>query len=49
MNTEMILKLDKLQPRKDKPAVLGSITLLDIVANGTVIRLFKETVVVFGE
>ncbi|MDP1019583.1 hypothetical protein Q6284_30215, partial [Klebsiella pneumoniae] len=23
----MILKLDKLQPRKDKPAVLGSITL----------------------
>ena len=29
MNTEMILKLDKLQPRKDKPAVLGSITLLD--------------------
>jgi hypothetical protein len=49
MNTEMILKLDKLQPRKDKPAVLGSITLLDIVANGTAIRLFKETVVVFGE
>lgn len=49
MNTEMILKLDKLQPRKDKPAVLGSIILLDIVANGTVIRLFKETVVVFGE
>ncbi len=46
---EMILKLDKLQPRKDKPAVLGSITLLDIVANGTAIRLFKETVVVFGE
>lgn len=37
MNTEMILKLDKLQPRKDKPAVLGSITLLDIVANGTAI------------
>lgn len=49
MNTEMILKLDKLQPRKDKPAVLGSITLLDIVANGTAIRLFKETVVVFGD
>lgn len=49
MNTEMILKLDKLQPRKDKPAVLGSITLLDIVANGTAIRLFKGTVVVFGE
>lgn len=49
MNTEMILKLDKLQPRKDKPAVLGSITLLDIVANGTAIRLFKETVVVYGE
>ncbi|ELY2528061.1 hypothetical protein SMZ85_003928 [Cronobacter sakazakii] len=43
----MILKLDKLQPRKDKPAVLGSITLLDIVANGTVIRLFKETLVSF--
>lgn len=49
MNTEMILKLDKLQPRKDKPAVLGSITLLDIVANGTAIRLFKEIVVVYGE
>ncbi|MDP1466114.1 hypothetical protein, partial [Klebsiella pneumoniae] len=45
----MILKLDKLQPLKDKHAVLGSITLLYIVANGTVIRLFKETVVVFGE
>ncbi|MDP1131060.1 hypothetical protein Q6327_28895, partial [Klebsiella pneumoniae] len=36
-------------PRKDKPAVLGSITLMDIVANGTDIRIFKETVVVFGE
>ena len=49
MNSEMILKVDKLQPRKDKPEGLGANTGLDIVANDTVMRLCKETVVVFGE
>ncbi len=33
------------QPRKTKPEVAHQLTLLDIIANGTAIRLFKETVV----
>ncbi|CHM09657.1 Uncharacterised protein [Salmonella enterica subsp. enterica serovar Typhi] len=45
MKNAMITKLSAGQPRKEKPAVLSQLTLLDIIANGTAIRLFKETLV----
>lgn len=45
MNTAMIIKLDQGQKRRQKPTVVNQLTLLDIIANGTAIHLFKETVV----
>ncbi|EEO1593027.1 MULTISPECIES: hypothetical protein [Citrobacter] len=47
MKNAMIAKLSAGQPHKEKPAVLSQLTLLDIIANGTAIRLFKETFVSF--
>lgn len=43
MKSAMILKLNVGQVRKERPAIVGQITLLDIIANGTAIRLFTET------
>ena len=37
------------QRPKEKPALVAEITLLDIVANGTSIRLFRETAVSFDK
>ena len=37
----LVLGLDKDQKRKEKPALVAQLTLLDIVANGTSIRLFQ--------
>lgn len=47
MKNAMITKLSAGQPRKEKPTVMSQLTLLDIIANGTAIRLFKETLVSF--
>lgn len=47
MKNEMIIKLSEGQPRKVKPNVVSQLTLLDIIANGTAIRLFEETLVSF--
>ncbi|ENL8728930.1 hypothetical protein AB6I73_003890 [Citrobacter amalonaticus] len=47
MNNAMIIKMSEAQPRKEKPAVLNQLTLLDVIANGTAIRLFKETLASF--
>lgn len=47
MKNAMITKLSVGQPRKEKPTVMSQLTLLDIIANGTAIRLFKETLVSF--
>ena len=47
MKNGMITKLSAGQPRKEKPTVMSQLTLLDIIANGTAIRLFKETLVSF--
>ncbi len=43
----MITKLSAGQPRKEKPTAMSQLALLDIIANGTAIRLFKETLVSF--
>ncbi|EGW8330121.1 hypothetical protein DZ11F45_43620 [Escherichia coli] len=45
MKKSLVLGLDKDQKRKEKPALVAQLTLLDIVANGTSIRLFRETAV----
>ncbi|WBM72974.1 hypothetical protein OH773_22290 (plasmid) [Buttiauxella sp. WJP83] len=45
MKSAMIIKLDEGQRRKERPSTTSQMTLLDIVANGTAIRLFKETIV----
>ncbi|ELY3541552.1 hypothetical protein SNQ26_003674 [Cronobacter malonaticus] len=45
MRSAMIVSLNAGQPRKAKPEIAHQLTLLDIIANGTAIRLFKETVV----
>lgn len=47
MKNAMITKLSEGQPRKEKPTAMPQLTLLDIIANGTAIRLFKETLVSF--
>ncbi|CAH3952106.1 hypothetical protein I9Y19_004053 [Citrobacter freundii] len=47
MKNAMIAKLSAGQPRKEKPTAMNQLTLLDIIANGTAIRLFKETLVSF--
>lgn len=47
MNNAMITRLSVGQPRKEKPTAMSQLTLLDIIANGTAIRLFKETLVSF--
>ncbi|WP_251000627.1 hypothetical protein [Escherichia coli] len=39
----------KTRKRKEKPALVAQLTLLDIVANGTSIRLFRETAVSFDK
>ncbi|HFI7738186.1 TPA: hypothetical protein ACGSA6_004529 [Escherichia coli] len=43
MNTSLMLGLAEGQERKEKPTLMGHLTLLDIVANGTSIRLFGGT------
>ncbi|WP_411512035.1 hypothetical protein QM042_02150 [Escherichia coli] len=42
MNTSLVLSFAEGQERKEKPTLMGHLTLLDIVANGTSIRLFRE-------
>ena len=49
MKKSLVLGLDKNQKRKEKPALVAQLTLLDIVANGTSIRLFRETAVSFDK
>lgn len=49
MKKSLVLGLDKDQKRKEKPALVAQLTLLDIVANGTSIRLFRETAVSFDK
>lgn len=47
MNTSLVLGLAEGQERKEKPTLMGHLTLLDIVANGTSIRLFREKAITF--
>ncbi|EAR5803654.1 hypothetical protein ABL037_004318 [Salmonella enterica] len=47
MEIAMITKLSMGQPLKEKPVTLNQLTLLDVIANGTAIRLFRETLVSF--
>ncbi|EMB8467699.1 TPA: hypothetical protein ACXNQJ_004836 [Enterobacter hormaechei] len=47
MNIGMISRLSIGQPKKARPTLLKQLTLLDVIANGTSIRLFKETLVTF--
>lgn len=45
----MISELSKGQPLKEKPVMVNQLTLLDVIANGTAIRLFRETLVSFDK
>lgn len=47
MNIGVISRLSIGQPKKDRPTLLKQLTLLDVIANGTSIRLFKETLATF--
>lgn len=45
MDKSLVLGLDKDQKRKEKPEMISRLALLDVIANGTSVRLFRETVV----
>ncbi|EMA2753935.1 TPA: hypothetical protein RMT52_005128 [Escherichia coli] len=47
MDKSLVLGLDKDQKRKEKPEMISRLALLDVIANGTSVRLFRETVVSF--